>query len=121
MYEGVVVDEAIRAALLEQRAETLARIERMSAEYEGIVAASADTNADDEHDPEGPTIAFERAQVGSLLARSRAYLVELDRAEARLEAGRYGSCERCGAPIGAERLVARPAVTTCIRCAARTS
>jgi DnaK suppressor protein len=119
VYQGEVVDEATRAALNEQRVETLARIERLSAEYDGIVAASADTNADDEHDPEGPTIAFERAQVGSLLAQSRAYLHELDQADARLAAGRYGWCERCGEPIGAERLAARPAVTTCIRCAAR--
>ena len=38
----------------------------------------------------------------------------------RLETGRYGMCERCGQPIGEERLAAQPAAVTCIRCAART-
>jgi DnaK suppressor protein len=32
--------------------------------------------------------------------------------------GSYGTCERCGLPIGAERLAARPAAATCVRCAA---
>jgi len=27
-------------------------------------------------------------------------------------------CDRCGQPIGAERLAARPAAATCVRCAA---
>ena len=39
----------------------------------------------------------------------------------RLETGTYGICERCGQPIGDERLAARPAAVTCIRCAAKGS
>ena len=37
----------------------------------------------------------------------------------RLRAGDYGVCTRCGQPIGVDRLAARPAALTCIRCAAR--
>jgi DnaK suppressor protein len=97
---------------------TLGRIEAMKAEFEEIVAATAGSNSDDEHDPEGSTIAFERAQVSALLAEGRTALIDLDLASARLEAGSYGTCERCGAPIAAERLAARPATKTCVSCAA---
>lgn len=34
----------------------------------------------------------------------------------RLDEGRYGDCEDCGAPIGAARLVAQPAAMRCIGC-----
>ena len=57
----------------------------MSREYAGIVAASADANADDEHDPEGATIAFERAQLGALLDQARRHLADLDLALGRVD------------------------------------
>ena len=79
--------EDARAALQAERARTLARIGAMSAEFDEIVAGSADSNADDEHDPEGSTIAFERAQKSALLEDARAYLDELDSAAARLDDG----------------------------------
>jgi DnaK suppressor protein len=109
---------AIRDLLNEERTTTLNRIGAMTAEFDEIVAATAGSNTDDEHDPEGSTIAFERAQVSALLLEAQAYLAELDRALAKVDAGRYGTCERCGAPIGAERLAARPATESCVSCAA---
>ena len=39
-----------------------------------MVAASRDSNADDEHDPEGATIAFERAQLRAILSQGVADL-----------------------------------------------
>ncbi|MFI0350201.1 TraR/DksA family transcriptional regulator [Actinomadura sp. 9N407] len=77
------------------------------------------TGVDDEHDPEGATIAFERSRVESALHQARGHLADLDRAVERLRDGTYGTCERCGGPIAAARLVARPAARTCITCAAR--
>jgi RNA polymerase-binding transcription factor DksA len=93
------------------------RIGAMSAELEGIISASAGSNADDEHDPEGSTLAYERARVAALLAEAQDALGDLDRALARLDAGTYFDCERCGSPIAPERLEARPGTRTCIRCA----
>jgi RNA polymerase-binding transcription factor DksA len=113
-----VGESAIRDRLDAERASTVARLEAMTAEHDGIVAASVDTNADDEHDPEGSTIAFERAQVAALVTQARAYLGDLDRALDRLDHGTYAACERCGSPITAARLSARPATRTCIGCAA---
>lgn len=111
-------DVGAGAALWARRATTVARIAAITGEFEAVVSASADTNADDEHDPEGSTIAFERAQVAALLAQARIQLEDVDRAIARLADGTYLRCEQCGAPIGSKRLAARPTARTCIRCAA---
>ncbi len=61
-------ESAIRDVLNAERAATLARIRAMQADLDAIVDASANVNTDDEHDPEGSTIAYERAQVAALLA-----------------------------------------------------
>jgi DnaK suppressor protein len=107
----------VRAHLTSERRATQNRIEDMTADFDAIVRGSSDANIDDEHDPEGSTVAFERAQVAALLVQARTYLDQLDQALARLDAGAYFECERCGAPIGSERLAARPATRTCIGCA----
>jgi DnaK suppressor protein len=86
-------------------------------EFGQIVAASQADNADDEHDPEGATIAFERQHVAALLTQARDHLTAIDAALGRLDAGDYGYCERCGQPIPAERLAARPTATQCVTCA----
>jgi DnaK suppressor protein len=107
------------AALDEERERTRARLAGLTGDYAGIVEASLDSNADDEHDPEGATIAFERSQVGALVAQARLHLAEVDAAIERLRDGRYGTCERCGGPIAPGRLEARPVARTCITCASR--
>jgi len=103
--------------LARDREQTLVRLAGLIEDFDGVVAASRDTNADDEHDPEGATIAFERSQVEALVRQARSHLHEIDEALARLDRGSYGACERCGGPIGAERLAARPVARLCIRCA----
>jgi DnaK suppressor protein len=85
------------------------------------VSSASSTTGDDEHDPEGATIGFERAQAMALLAQARDRLDALDAALARLDSGQYGVCVSCGQPIPAERLEARPDATRCVRCAARPS
>jgi RNA polymerase-binding transcription factor DksA len=109
---------SIRGALAAERQETLDRITAVSREFDGIVESSAGVATDDEHDPEGATIAFERAQLAALLDQAHRHLAELDDALDRIRQGRYGQCERCGQPIAAGRLAARPAARTCIACAA---
>ena len=106
-----------RAALERERASTLRRLAEMAAVHDEIVAASRDTNADDEHDPEGATIAFERAQVDALARRTRHHLDEVTAAVRRLDLGTYGTCEACGRAIPADRLTARPTARTCVACA----
>lgn len=109
--------DEIERALAAERADTIAQVSALTADLEGIIGAAAMSNTDDEHDPEGTTIAYERAHTASLLSSARGRLVELDRALARHAAGEYGRCETCGGPIAPERLAARPAASTCIGCA----
>lgn len=113
-----VTRESVRERLAAERAGTSAQIAALSRDFDGIVAANAMVAVDDEHDPEGSSTAFERAHVASLLAQARDHLADVDRALERLERGDYGRCEGCGEPIPAERLEARPAASTCVRCAA---
>jgi RNA polymerase-binding transcription factor DksA len=108
----------VRELLEAERAAATAAISALTRDFDGIVEAASSAGTDDEHDPEGATIAFERAQVASLLERARGRLAGVDLALARVADGSYGRCARCGEPIAAGRLAARPVASTCIRCAA---
>lgn len=109
-------DPAVPRALADEQADACSRLKGLSRQLDALLDASAGTTNDDEHDPEGATVAFERAQVQSLLDRARAERDELDRAAERVRAGTYGRCERCGDPIAEQRLEALPAARTCIGC-----
>jgi len=106
-----------RRRLEDERQQTLRRLADLRHDFDEVVAASRDTNADDEHDPEGATIAFERSQVDALIRQAQRHLEEVEAALGRVSAGTYGLCEVCGQPIGEGRLEARPVARTCIRCA----
>ncbi|MGO8955951.1 MAG: TraR/DksA family transcriptional regulator [Streptosporangiaceae bacterium] len=106
-----------RARLLAARQAAVDRLAGLDREFAGIVESAGSANADDEHDPEGATIAFERQHVAALLDQAREQLRQLDAALQRVADGSYGTCVRCGRPIGAERLAARPGADNCISCA----
>jgi RNA polymerase-binding transcription factor DksA len=86
-------------------------------QLDAMIEASRDDNADDEHDPEGSTIAFERQQLAALLQRAHRARDDAQHALHQLDVGAYGICERCGGPIAPERLEARPDARLCIDCA----
>ena len=116
--ESGVASAVVSDDLARTRARAAEQVTALEAQLASLVAAAEDSNLDDEHDPEGHTIGFERAQLTTLLDAARARLAETDAALARRDAGGYGACERCGAPIGAERLAALPATRVCVSCAA---
>jgi RNA polymerase-binding transcription factor DksA len=107
-----------RELLLAEQRRARQRIAALEAEFADLAEAASSAGTDDEHDPEGATLAFERQHAAALLQAARDQLAAVGAALRRLESGRYGVCERCGQPIGTERLAARPAALTCIRCAA---
>ena len=117
--QGVDVSRTVYDALRAERERTAAQIAALTVDFDGMVAAAESSDTDDEHDPEGATIAFERAQVMAVLEHSHSRLAKIDHALERLAAHSYGTCEWCGQQIAPERLVARPSATTCITCAAR--
>src|ERR1700750_1851219 len=106
-----------RELLLAERARARDGVAALEREFAGLAEAASAAGTDDEHDPEGATLAFERQHAAALLGAARAQVAALDDALRRLAEGRYGVCGRCGQPIGAERLAARPAAVTCVRCA----
>ena len=109
---------AARELLLAEQRRARQRATALEREFAGLAEAASSAGTDDEHDPEGATLAFERQHAAALLEATREQLAAIEVALRRLEAGRYGVCERCGQPIGEDRLTARPAALTCIRCAA---
>ena len=112
-------DRGARKILEVVRAQTLQRLDALADEFNGIVAASMDANADDEHDPEGATIAFERERTAALRAQAIAHLRDLDQALTRVTSGTYGTCSTCGQAIDVERLRALPVTESCTACAGR--
>ena len=107
----------VRQRLVADRDGLAAQVQALEAQFDGFVEASELVATDDEHDPEGHTIAFERQQVAALLRDARARLAALDEALERVERGTYGRCVACGRKIGAERLEAVPGTDRCIDCA----
>ena len=108
---------AARSRLEELRAPTLERLSALQGEHRAVVDASRDSNADDEHDPEGATIAFERAQVDALARDAVAAWSPSTTPWPGSTTAPTGPA-RCGAPIPDGRLEARPTATTCVGCAA---
>ena len=104
----------LRALLREQLDGTRARVVDLEEELRSIVESSEGANIDDEHDPEGATIAFERAMVITLLETARTHVSELEHA---LTGEADGRCSVCGDGIVWERLLAHPTATTCVGCA----
>jgi DnaK suppressor protein len=113
----VGVDGDLVQRLETERAATVESLASLRRSFDDIVAASEDANLDDEHDPEGATVAFERQQVAALRDAAERHLEALDAAIARARAGETPTCEVCGSTIPSERLAALPATTRCVTCA----
>ena len=61
-------------ALAAERASAHERLTGLERDFAGIVESSASANADDERDPEGATIAFERQHLVALIEQARDHL-----------------------------------------------
>ena len=107
-----------RELLTAERARAVRRAAALEREFAQLAEAASAGGTDDEHDPEGATLAFERQHTAALLEQAQEQIAAIDAALGRLAEGRYGVCDRCGQPIGEDRLAARPAALTCVRCAA---
>ncbi len=116
----VTPDESMRVlgTVVSEHERTTAQIAALERSIALIVEASELTATDDEHDPEGATIAYERAQAIALLRQARLDVDRLVNARRSLESGGSITCDSCGREIGTERLLALPTTRTCIDCAA---
>lgn len=109
--------EGLREALDRARADAAARVAEFDTVARGLAAARGDADGDDEHDPEGSTVAWDRAVADAAADAARRHLADVDTARRRLAAGWDGSCAACGRPIPAARLAVRPQTDRCVDCA----
>jgi DnaK suppressor protein len=106
-----------RTALDALRAVAAARLDVAKASLDALVHDREGSNDDDEHDPEGVTLSSEWSRLAGLADAAAAELRQVDEASARLDAGTYGVCARCGERIPQARLEVRPFAEHCVRCA----
>ncbi len=71
---------------------------------------------DPNHPGDMGTEMFEREKDIALHANVEGMLAQVDDALAKMDAGTYGLCDRCGQPIADARLEALPYATLCIEC-----
>ena len=71
----------------------------------------------DENFADSGQVTAERGEIDALVGSLRETLGDIDNALAKIDLGTYGTCERCGKPIGEPRLEAMPAARLCIECA----
>lgn len=115
-----MIDEKKMRDMLEaERADAQALIASLTQGINEVSAARDGDNSDDEHDPEGATLAFERSQATTLLEQTKTRLDEIAEALTRLDAGSFGTCIDCGGPIAEARLEIRPYAAKCVDCASR--
>ena len=114
----VMMDDHLISQLLAERGAALrSELARVDGDLRTVRDAKTDGTDDDEHDPEGATTSAQWSHATGLRSAVLAQLEEVDAAQARLVAGTYGTCARCGLPIGEGRLEARPSAPLCIDCA----
>jgi DnaK suppressor protein len=117
--EGVRRDDATLARL---RDELMRHRDFLRAE---IKAQRADPDSDDVTFVDDPGFADrghsseERSQVIAVVRALRSNLRDGERALSKMDAGTYGTCERCGQAISVERLEALPWAVLCIDCKQR--
>ncbi|KQX07307.1 MULTISPECIES: TraR/DksA family transcriptional regulator [unclassified Leifsonia] len=103
--------------LLARRADVAAQRSRLDGSLADVRESRSDGMADDEHDPEGPTMSSEWSRLSGTQRAVDEDLGQVDAALERLAAGSYGTCVRCGESIPIDRLRARPEASLCITCA----
>jgi len=102
-----------RRAIVEQQRDLLRReLEDLGADPDrDEVSIEADAGfADRSHSTE------ERARVLATAGSLRANLRDVERSLRKIDEGTDGRCDRCGGPIGADRLEAIPWAVLCISC-----
>lgn len=109
--------EKFEKLLAAARDEAQARLDEHQAGIDEVRASRASSPADDEHDPDGPTMTQEWSQRTAVLHDAEVEVRDVDRAITRLGDGTYGVCDSCGGTITVARLEARPTATLCIDCA----
>ena len=109
--------DSVLAIVTVAQERTAHQVASLEATVAAIVEGSELTSTDDEHDPEGATIAYERAQATALLRQAREDCDALAITRSHLEERQRPVCTVCHREIDLERVAALPTTTRCIGCA----
>ncbi len=109
--------DQLRSRIRIERDRLLALVDSLTAIVDELTDAADANPPDDEHDPEGHTIAFERSQLTSRRNEYLRTIAALGVAEDRLDEAQAEFCESCGEPIPLERRLAVPTTSQCVTCA----
>ena len=99
-------DNEFMRALKREKAQLLDELQKQQVQQDHPTTGN--------HMADDATDVAEQAKTLALRTHLEGMLKEVDRAMARLDKGTFGLCEKCGKPIGDERLKAMPWVTLCI-------
>jgi RNA polymerase-binding protein DksA len=99
-----------------ERARVLDEMQTLHDDLAHSLEDATDEDGNDSHLGDSATETLDREIEQSLEENAEHLLANIDSALQRIEAGTYGICERCGQPIGEERLEALPYATKCIDC-----
>ncbi|MFH0916742.1 MAG: TraR/DksA C4-type zinc finger protein [bacterium] len=108
--------EAVKQQLLEERKRLEGEIANLDADLSESLEDSSEESPYDQHMAETAGVTLDREIDLTLEENARASISQIDRALAKLENGDYGRCDKCGKPIGDDRLRAAPFATLCIDC-----
>ncbi|WIB63150.1 TraR/DksA C4-type zinc finger protein [Curtobacterium sp. MCBD17_040] len=114
MADDAWTDDDAREALLAERVRSRRLLGAVERSMDDVASARDGANSDDEHDPEGATLAWERGSLGAVRDDARRRLELVDAALRRLDDGSYGRCLVGGEPIPQARLAAVPWARTCV-------
>jgi RNA polymerase-binding protein DksA len=105
-----------RTMLLEERGRVEEALKRLHEDHSGTIDEETEeiSGTSDNHLGDTATATLNREIDYTLEENAGQVLGEIDAALKRLDDGTYGTCVRCGRPIGEERLEARPWALLCI-------
>jgi DnaK suppressor protein len=108
--------EALKRRLLDERERLGREIAELDADLSESLEDSSEESPYDQHMAETAAVTLDREIDLTLEENARAAIAQIDRALQKLETGSYGRCDKCGKPIGEERLGIAPFATLCIDC-----
>lgn len=108
------MDQATQARLKAQLEDELGSLGRQLADH-GVTGDDVEVGVDEGFADSGQATA-ERSEALGLIDKLLGARREVTEALARIEAGTYGRCERCGQDIDLERLEALPSTALCVSC-----
>jgi DnaK suppressor protein len=108
--------DRFRDLLLDHRNQVTNAIEYLHHENPGSMQDETDEMPIDNHLAEMASVTYDRELDYTLGENSEQLLHLIDEALTRINAGTFGSCQRCGQQIAPERLEAIPYARLCIDC-----